>query len=249
MCQIELEELEEEDFAPPPATNSRKETLQVLGLITIFITIFILDSHTDLKKKTFKFWWYTNYYWFVLEDFLSYQIMWSECSRCDSRPLASMGLLAGCPQVAFKSELRWDQCETSSCSECRLLNKLNSKWNDIEEGWYGALGAKPVEVLGHWPIQPGAQGGVVMDGFLNCPFLRCDMFTFRWQGGRGWVTLSSGSNRGWLWGAPREGTTCRYTTMVAQILGCHKNYKINIYIKYMKLVDAVLYCVVEWFPT
>ena len=27
--EIELEELDEEDFAPPPATNSRRETLQV----------------------------------------------------------------------------------------------------------------------------------------------------------------------------------------------------------------------------
>ena len=127
------------------------------------------------EEKTFKFWWYTNYYWFLLEDILTYPIMWSEYSRCNSRPVASKGLLAGCPQEAFKSELRWDQCETSSCTECKLLNKLNSKSNDIEEGWYGALGAKPVEVLGHWPIQPGAQGGVVMDGFLNCPF-----FTLRY---------------------------------------------------------------------
>ena len=122
------------------------------------------------EEKSFKFWWYTNYYWFLLEDILTYPIMWSEYSRCNSCPVASKGLLAGCPQEAFKSELRWDQCETSSCTECKLLNKLNSKSNDIEEGWYGALGAKPVEVLGHWPIQPGAQGGVVMDGFLNCPF-------------------------------------------------------------------------------
>ena len=31
--QIELEELDEEDFAPPPATNSRREALQVHRLI------------------------------------------------------------------------------------------------------------------------------------------------------------------------------------------------------------------------
>merc|ERR1719289_538534 len=31
--EIELEELEEEDFAPPPATNSRRETLQVQQLL------------------------------------------------------------------------------------------------------------------------------------------------------------------------------------------------------------------------
>ena len=194
--QIELEELDEEDFAPPPATNSRREALQVHRLK------YLLNTYFEL--------WY---FWATLlhaqhgddMSLINWICDWSVYTRWGSCLVGTMGLLAADPRASPKSDLRWDD----HCGWALALN--GNCWSQhLEMGQYW----QKVDMR-QWKLNQS--GSFFSTGRSNqvehlicariseSSFSYCEMFAFRWRVGRGWATHSG--SRGW--DAPREATTCR----------------------------------------
>ena len=161
--QIELEELDEEDFAPPPATNSRREALQVHRLIIhtyFYFWATLLHPQHDDDMNSGKSW-----------------INWI----CDWRT-AGEAAAWWQPWVFWRHILEQAPSQTwgELSDHCVWALALKStSWNGtiLIEGRYEAVEAEPVRVLlWHWPFQPGGASNMCKD-FVIVLFILWDVRT------------------------------------------------------------------------